>query len=460
MNSVVTSKGGSFATSPSVARIFAAKPALVAGFLALVMYLATPTANYYWDGLAFAQKIERVAAHAHNANPLFHRNHLLYNAIGYLLYVVPHGFGLPWRAISVLQIASTVSCAVGVGIFFGIARRISGSLYIACVGSALLAVSTCWWKAATDADAYSLSVVPVLVCAATLLSEHPRWYLAGLGLAGAMLIHELAALFYPAAIVAVLLSDRIENRFKFGLKLTALAWGITVVSYYAVAAWMFGITSPMDVIKWAGSNPYGVAFSNPLTTLATFPKYQLDLIFGHDFKGFRLFGGAVEVVFASIGLLAVCAAAFVISRRASVKEGLKSIWRISPDVRCQWKRTMPVLLVWIATYALFLIVWEPYVLHYRIYYAPPVVLIFVLVLSNYHHRSFSSPSGAAALAVTALFFLNLAFFIAPHMRSNSSSQVAAAREPSKKCDGRAIVYFTDRSAIEGAFQYFNGGVHP
>jgi hypothetical protein len=419
------------------------------------MYLATPTANYYWDGLAFAAQIERVAGTADSANPLFHQNHLLYSALGYLLYIVPRVFGFSFRALSVLQVASALSCAVGVGIFFGIARRMSGSLYIGRVGSAMLAVSTCWWKAGTDADAYSLSAVPVLACAATLLSERPRWYPAGLAVAGGMLIHELAALFYPAAMVAVLVSDRIENKFKFALKLSALAWGITIAAYYAVAAIVFGIVRPVDVLKWASSNPYKVKFSNPLTTLNTFPKYQLDLIFGHGFKTFRLYHGAVELVFAGIGVLVLCVAVFVMSRRASVKEGFKSIWRISPDMRDQWKRSMPVLLVWMATYALFLLVWEPYVLHYRVYYVPAVVLMFVLVLSNYHHRTKRLPSGAAACAIGALFFLNLAFFIAPHMRGNSNALVAAAKAASKKWDERTIVYSADRNAIDGAFQYFN-----
>jgi hypothetical protein len=455
MSSVVTAKEASFVTKIAPARIVTTKPSLVAGFLAMVMYLATPTANYYWDGLAFALKIEQVAKQVKPPSDLFHQNHLVYNAIGYLLYVVPRSLGFTVRALTGLQIASAVSCAVGVGIFFGIARRMSGSSYIAWVGSALLAVSTCWWKAATDADAYSLSVAPVLVCAATLLSERPRWYFAGLGLAGGMLIHELAALFYPAAMVAVLVNDRIENRFKFALKLSALAWGITVVFYYAVARIVFGITTPAGVIKWAGSNPYGVPFSNPLTTLGTFPKYQLDLIFGHSFKTFRLYAGNAELVFASVGILAVCVAAFLISRRASIKEGIKSIWRISPDIRDQWKRTMPVLLVWIATYALFLLVWEPYVLHYRVYYVPAVVLMFVLVLSNYHHRTLSLPSGAAALAVAALSLLNLAFFIAPHMRSSSNLLVAAAKAANKSWDEHTVVYFTASSPVDCAFQYFN-----
>jgi hypothetical protein len=198
-----------------------------------------------------------------------------------------------------------------------------------------------------------------------------------------------------------------------------------------------------------------VPFSNPLVTLGAFPKYQLDLIFGHSFKTFRLYGGTVELVFAGAGIVAVCAAAFVISRRASVEEGIKSIWRISPDIRDEWKRTMPVLLVWIATYALFLLVWEPFVLHYRIYYVPAVVLMFVLVLSNYHRRTTRLPSGAMACAIVALFFLNLAFFIAPYIRGNSNPLLAAAKAATKKWDERTIVYYTERTAIDGAFQYFN-----
>jgi hypothetical protein len=103
---------------------------------------------------------------------------------------------------------------------------------------------------------------------------------------------------------------------------------------------------------------------------------------------------------------------------------------------------------------LFFLVWEPYVLEYRVYYVPAVVLMFVLVLSNYHRRTIRLPSRAAAYAVAALFFLNLALFIAPHMRSNSNSLIAGAKEASKRWDERTIVYFTDRNAIDGAFQYF------
>jgi hypothetical protein len=455
MNPVLTSYDARTKRVSAVANLLLKKPSVIAGLSALVIYLVTPTSNYYWDGLAFALRIEDVANHASASSALFHQNHLLYNGVGYLVYEIPRFLGLSVRALTSLQLASSMACATGVGIFFGMARRISGSVYIATVGSSFLAVSTCWWKGATDADAYSLSAALVLICASTLLSEDPCWYLAGAALAGAMLIHELASLFYPVAMVAVLFSNRIESRLRFAIKLSLLAWGLPVASYYACAALVFGLTRPLDVIKWAGSNPYGVRFSNPLQTLATFPKYQLDLIFGHSFKAFLRYGGAVESSFALIGAVAVCVSGLMVARRSSFEEFMKSFWRVAPGDRDHLRRTLPVLLTWIGIYALFLLVWEPYVLLYRIYYVPAVALIFVLVLSNFHRRTSIARSGAAAFAVGALFFLNLALFIAPHMRSNSNLLVAAAKNAKGKWNEHTVIYFNDKSPIDGAFRYFN-----
>lgn len=50
----------------------------------------------------------------------------------------------------------------------------------------------------------------------------PRWHLAGLALSGAMLMHELAALFYPAALIAVYVNKRSEQKVKFALGMSAL----------------------------------------------------------------------------------------------------------------------------------------------------------------------------------------------------------------------------------------------
>ena len=444
----------SVAISATRIAVLSAKPALVAGFLALPLYLATPTACYYWDGLAFASHIERIAQHTDNANSLFHQNHLIYNAICYLLYSAAGWLGWSIRALTMMQMLSAVSCSIGAGIFFSMVARITRSFYIATVASGLLVVSSCWWKAATDADAYSVSVVLVLVCASELLRERPRWYVGGLALAGAMLIHELASLFYPAALVAVLLSKGIEGRTKFAIKLSGLGWGVTIASYYVVAAIVFGITKPSDVIKWAASNPYGFTVLDPVWAIRTLPQHTIDLIFGHSFKVFRQVGGGVERGLAIVGMVTACIAIYLIARRGSVREFLRSLWEVTGNRSEEWKGIMPGLLVWIGTYVVLLLFW-PYTPHYHVYYVPALVLIFALALSRYHRGTVRPPTGGAAVAVVALLFLNLAFFIAPHMRVNSNPLLAAANDAKAKWNEHTVIYFTDWPPVDGVFRYFN-----
>ena len=442
-------------TQETFTKLILQRPAVLVTVLALGLYLSTLTAEYYWDGLAFAGQIERVARGDQGIDSLFHRNHLIYNPIVYVFYVIVRSLGLSVRALTIMQIISALSCAFGVAVFFQMARRISGSLYVASVGSALLAVSTCWWRSATDADAYSLSVALVLICLSAVLSETPRWYVAGATLAGAILVHELAFLSYPAAVTAVFLSNRIQNRLAFAIKLTLLALGVTFAAYYACAAVLFDIGLPLDVMKWTASNPYGVSFSNPIKQLPAFPKYQVDLIFGHSLKGFRRFGGATEWTFAVLGITAAFISIAVFRRRASIREIARSFWPERSDRDAEWRRVAALILVWVIPYVLFLLTWEPYFLHYRVYYLPPLVLWFVLALTNYHRKTGRTPSGAVALAVLALSFCNLAFFIGPHIRDSSNLLVVAAKQANSKWNEHTVIYFTDSSPVDGAFQYFN-----
>src|SRR5947199_1516405 len=92
-------ESGLRAALPSGARPVAraiARPATVGAICALI-YLATPTADYFWDGITFALQIEKVAAGERMAL-LFHQSHLFYNAAGYLLYCALNAVGLHARA--------------------------------------------------------------------------------------------------------------------------------------------------------------------------------------------------------------------------------------------------------------------------------------------------------------------------------------------------------------------------
>ena len=429
-----------------------ARPALTIALTALSLYLSTPTANYYWDGLAFASQIEDTAKHLRPASLLLHQNHLMYNLVGYVLYEGARVMCLRMRCLYVLQLASAVCGSIGVGLFLRITESISGSRRLAVIAAASLGVSTCWWRAATDADAYMVSATLVLVCADIMLKRQPRWYWAGAVLAGAMLVHELAVLFFPAVLVLVAMSDAIEDKLKFAVKLSLTAWGITVLAYYICGAAVLGITNPVGTIEWAATNPNGVALSNPLETLWTFPKYQFDLILGHSLRAFFRFGGPAETGLAITGIAAASLSGWfaIRSGRAAAEMPVSGRGR-------KERFAVGLILAWSLPYSLFLLIWEPYLLHYRVYYVPPIVLGLALGFARSRFKAKNSLFGAAAIAVAALGLLNLAFFIGPFMHEASDPLVAAARAANSKWNERTVIYSAGPSVVDGAFRYFNAG---
>ena len=422
----------------------------------LLIYLATLTSDYYWDGITFALQIEKVAKGERGASLLFHQNHLLYNGIGYLVYTAEQAIGISLRALNLLQIMNAIAGAAAVGVFFRIAQRATGSRYAAVVCSFALALSAVWWKLATDADAYILSILLILVCANNLLSERPRWYVAAPALAGAMLIHQLASLFFPAALVALFLSENIERKWRFGAWLSSIAWAMAIGVYYVCAALLHDIGEPIDVVKWAVSNQSGVSPSlNPLHGLSLIPRTSSDLILGHDFGFVRSHGSWIELCFALAAFITATVCVFKIVRRAKFGGAVRALVRLAPEVRESWKHIAPVLITWVGMYLVFLIFWEPWQTYYRAFYAPALLLLFGLALSNYHRLLDNAPSGAAALAVAALVLFNLAFFIVPHMRTISNTRIAAARKASKIWNERTVIYFADHTEVDTTFEYLN-----
>lgn len=422
----------------------------------VLLYLATLTADYYWDGITFALQIEKVARMERGASLLFYQNHLFYNALGYVAYDLIRALSFPPRALYVLQITNTFAGAAAIGVFFRLAESVSRSRYAAVISSAALAFAAVWWKLATDANAYVISILLMLTCASTLLSARPRWLLAGLALAGAMLVHQLASLFYPAALVAVFTNPSIEKKWKFATKFSALAWGTTIAAYCLCASLLYDIKDPLAVVKWAVSNPSGVSPSaNPLHGLALLPRGNLDLVIGHSFALYRSHGAWVEKLFAFAALVSAILCLVMFVRRVKLAEFLKSAFTVAPQARERWKACAPMLVTWIGAYIVFLLFWEPWQVLYRAFYLPPLFLTLGLVLSNYHNTTRASPTGVAALAVATLGLFNLAFFITPHMRTTANPLVAAARNMNHIWNGKTVVYFADRNEADTAFEYFN-----
>jgi Dolichyl-phosphate-mannose-protein mannosyltransferase len=422
----------------------------------ILLYLATLTADYYWDGITFALQIEKVARTERGAALLFHQNHLLYNALAYLPYSLLQASGLTVRALYLLQVANVFAGAAAVAVFFRLAERVTRSRYAAIVSSVALAVSAVWWELTTDANAYMVSILLILICADMLLSARPRWLLAGLALAGAMLIHQLASLFYPAALVAVFTNPDIEKRWPFAVKLSALAWGITVAAYALCAALLHAEKAPLAVIKWAVSNPSGVSPSaNPLRGLWLLPRGNLDMIVGHSFALYRSQGGWVLKLLALAALITAIGFLIKIMSKGMMGQLLRGAFRIAPPTRERWKTVAPMLLTWVGVYIVFLLFWEPWQVLYRAFYLLPLALMLGLILSNYDHARHAWPIGAAALALTTLALFNMAFFIAPHMRATANPLVDTARHTHSIWNDKTVIYFSDRNEADTAFEYFN-----
>jgi hypothetical protein len=367
------------------------------------IYLGTLTSDYYWDGITFALQIEKVAERSRAPSLLFHQNHLLYTPIGYFAYSVIDALCINLRALYLLQMMNALVAASAVFIFFRIVEKVTHSRYAAVVCSVGLGLSAVWWKLATDANAYVLSVFLLLVCANCLFGVRPRWHLAGLALSGAMLMHELAALFYPAALIAVYVNKKIERKAMFALAMGVFTCSITISVYFACASLIHGISQPLDVIRWAASNQSGVSPSlNPLPGILLIPRVNIELIFGHRLSLFFNHASWPEYFLSGIILVLTSAFLFTLKRRVSIQLLKESLSKLSPELRETWKQAIQVMIAWIIPYAIFLVFWEPWMLYYRIFYVPAIMLLFGILLANYifvAYKAGRSPSGAAAILV-------------------------------------------------------------
>src|SRR5262249_38510177 len=164
-------------------------------------------------------------------------------------------------------------------------------------------------------------------------------------LAGAMLVHELASLFSIAAVVAVFSNRKLERKRRFAASMSALAWSLTIATYYVCAALLHRYTNPLDVVRWATTNPSLIApSSNPIPGITLTPRANLDLIFGHSFMLFRQQG---RIAWLLVAAVIVSASLFVILSVRSIRLApFESRHRRAPEIVDFSKQIIPVLCSW------------------------------------------------------------------------------------------------------------------
>jgi hypothetical protein len=128
-----------------------------------------------------------------------------------------------------------VTGAATAAVLFCIFLELGTSGYTASCMALVFAFSAAWWKFATDADSYVASTFFLTVCVWLLVRKpHSRALTVGIVLSAAMLLHQLAALFFPAAVLALWTRGRTRPSAIGSKRSACLRWREFNVGLYAV----------------------------------------------------------------------------------------------------------------------------------------------------------------------------------------------------------------------------------
>ncbi|MBV9082069.1 MAG: hypothetical protein JOZ62_05295 [Acidobacteriaceae bacterium] len=416
-------------------------PILLCGVI-FGLYLGLPTRSYYWDGVLFSLRIEQAQQHQIPVGELFHANHLLYSPAGYLLYSAALDCGLMLRAISALQVANAVLSSISAYVVFILARRFTGSEKVGWLCAALFAFGATWWKFSTDADAYVISNLLILVAIASLTSARSNVVLCGVCHTTAMLFHELAVFAYAPILLTLALDNRRPVRVRivrFAAYIIATITCVWVVYWWCYRA-RFG-PRHSGLISWARSYASDSGFTRSLG----------QLIGANIASCVKLFaGGKLALIeeFSSWPMwvsLTVCVAAVsagMVLARGHVprNEPLKTD-----------RKDLTVLWMWLLAPAIFLASWDPGSAFHKLFLWPAIVLL----IGAYGLPRL--PSRVAAAFVLALVAWNFGAFIWPHAHVSADPVLSLAVEIDKQLPRNATVYYAAFSPDDWYLDYFAPG---
>jgi hypothetical protein len=368
--------------------------------LPLVIYCALPTRNFYWDGVAFAIAIEK----RQPAASLFYPSHLLYMSWGSWLYGLATAAGIHTRALFAMQAANGVLAGLSVILFYRSLRQWGVPAGLGTAGALVFAFSATWWKFAGDANAY-VPAIFLLLCANLLLANRRTTVLAGCAHAGAMLFHELAIFFLPAALPSLR-----KNRGLLAAY-TAAAVVPVAIAYAAAHRAISRISAVPRFFSWVTLHSPDSGFSfQPFANALLSLRGTLRLFFGGR-VGDAADGGLSR---AALLALAVAAVAFLVATWRAVR----AIEVASPPVSA---------VVWAGVYVAFLLFWMPQNTFYRLFYLPAAIAIALTML-----RQAPRAAMAVGLFVPVLLLWNLAFAIYPQSRAESNAPYRFALAQTKR----------------------------
>jgi hypothetical protein len=411
----------------------------------LLVYASLPTKNYYWDGISFAQAIE----HADGLKSpgvwgnLVHPNHLVYQVIGYLVWVAVRGFGFQGRALAVLQAINMVAGAACVWLMQRTLLRTTGSAYLGTTLSAMFAFSALFWRYATDADAYIPSVM-FLVAAFYVLSTsaQPRPLLVGILHVGAMLVHQLAVLFFPAAALGIFMKGGWKNLWRY-----CVVAGIALPAYYAGFRLQGGDPSLPPFGRWLTNHSPDSSFSFNLPRNLAFTAVSYTRIFfGGTGRLLQFFGPFMLVTLILLGIVLVVLIVIVVRCRADLR---LMNWHAGENGSlrpCFW-----VAVAWFAAYFVFLFFWLPQNTFYKLFSLPAILFMAAPLLAQYR----GPRRNRLALFAAAMMLANLALYIFPYSRPDYNQSLKFAVGIRPLWSDRTVVYYRTFTVDDWFVRYFN-----
>lgn len=405
----------------------------VIALVALVIYGLFPSREFYWDGIGFAAVIES----ARSLADLFNPNHLVYNLLGWLFWKVLTLSGLSVRALFVLQAMNALFAAASVFLLWKICESLTGSARLSDCCAILFAFSSTWWRFAADANAYIAATFFLLMSFKLLLRRpSPNPYLVGLAHGAAMIVHELALLFLPVAIAGLMLSSnghpdrRCRSARIVGYVLTIVA----VVGF----AYSFGFfaTHPgggwIDLWQWVTIHSQDSSFSfNFLRNLRMTLRGTVRLFLGGRFSWLQW-----DIV-TFVAALVFCACAAVLARtRPRPNVDFASATSKQPILCYKSKSCLFLIILWCASFGIFLFFWLPQNTFYRLLYLPGLVLLMAFARDWCSRRI-----RLLLLAALTLCLCNFVFLIYPLSKVKTNEILTfALQQRSGWTSGSRIVF--------------------
>ncbi len=417
----------------------------------LFLYWNTRTSANTFDAVSYANQIAHLYPRTGDPHWLFHPHHLLFNALGYVLWRTTRACGYGGGSLIVLQSLNAVLGASGVVVYYFTLRRLlqrsQGLPFLIALG---LALSFGYWICATDGRVNMPSIFLMLAAfsALTRAMAAPRVAaaaLSGMLAGGAVLFHESAGLFVMVGLVGVLLSPGDWKQRRRMAFVYLAAWGLTsALPYLIVGVFVLHLHSLSAFHAWSAE----------YTELGWWWDFRILHNLGSD--GFAFRHAAFVEPGSRAGVLTQglywVALAGSLASGSVVLMSLPQLWR-SPS-----RSLALVLALWMGVYAAFFTVWSP---GYFVFWVPvlvPASTLLALTLAHYRARRGGMVVNwvlGGWIVVYAL--LNLQASILPHLapQSDPFRRIAAdVRAHTQAGDVIVVAGAGDGGPCEVALPYF------